>query len=322
VQLLERHFAHLIDYDFTATMEEALDAVARGEGEAEKWLDSFYFGNGQAGLRELVSDERLAQIDMAEVNAVHLGTDLQGNELIARVWPNGARIERGDEKAPIPADLAPDELTREKAEELLARGSSDQSLGVHPETGREIVVKSGRWGPYVSEALPEGESGKPRTASIPSSIGVDTITLDQAAQLLSLPRVVGAADGVDVTATIGRYGPYIQKGEETRSLESEPQVFSITLDEALALLAQPKTRGRRAAAAPLKELGDDPVSGKPVVVKNGRFGPYVTDGETNASLRSGDSVEAIGIERAAELLADRRERGPAKKTARKRAARK
>jgi DNA topoisomerase-1 len=323
IQLLEQHFGRLVDYDFTARMEDDLDRIAAGEQERTDWLQRFYYGdgaargeNGDPGLKELVSG--FGDIDARAVNSIPLGD----SGIVLRVGRYGPFLERGDERASVPPDIAPDELTREKAEELLALGSTDQSLGTHPETGRDIVVKSGRWGPYVSEVLPEGEEGKPRTASIPPSIGVENVTLEQAVQLLSLPRVVGESDGVDVTATIGRYGPYIQKGEETRSLESEPQVFSITLEDALALLAQPKTRGRKAAAPPLKELGDDPVSGKPVVVKSGRFGPYVTDGETNASLRTGDSVETIGIERAAELLADRRERGPVKKPTRKRATRK
>jgi DNA topoisomerase I len=314
IQLLEQHFGRLVDYDFTARMEDDLDRIAAGEQERTDWLQRFYYGdaggaegNGSPGLKELVSD--FGDIDARAVNSIPLGA----SGIILRVGRYGPFLERGDERASVPPDIAPDELTQEKAEELLARGSSDLSLGAHPETGLEVVVKQGRWGPYVSESLPEGEERKPRTASIPPSIGVDNVTLEQAVQLLSLPRVIGQSEGIDVTATIGRYGPFVQKGEETRSLESEQQVFSITLDEALAVLAQPKTRGRRAAAPPLKELGADPVSGKPVVVKNGRFGAYVTDGETNASLRSSDSVETVTIERAAELLADRRERGPAKK---------
>ena len=177
------------------------------------------------------------------------------------------------------------------------------------------MLRAGRYGPYVSEVLPEGSDGaKPRTASLPAALQARQPTLEEALRLLSLPRVVGVAeDGEEITAQIGRYGPYIAKGKETRSLETDEQTFTVTLEEALALLAQPKQRGRRAAAEPLRELGKDPVTGKDVLVKAGRFGPYVTDGETNASLRKGDEVESIAIERASELLADRRARGPAPK---------
>jgi DNA topoisomerase-1 len=198
----------------------------------------------------------------------------------------------------------------------LAQPSGDRPLGVDPETGREIVVRTGRYGPYVTEVIAEDSKEKPRTASLFKSMSPDTITLEQAVQLLSLPRIVGVEDGEEVTARNGRYGPYVQKGKESRSLESEEQIFTVTLDEALALLAQPRQRrGQRQASTPLKEIGADPVSGKPIVVKSGRFGPYVTDGETNASLRSSDDPEAITLDRAIELLADRRARGPAKKRA-------
>jgi DNA topoisomerase-1 len=211
-------------------------------------------------------------------------------------------------------DIAPDQLTVEKAEEILSQSQQQRELGVDPETGHTVVVKSGRYGPYVTEELENGE--KPRTASLFKSMSAETLTLDDALLLLSLPRTLGVdpADGEEVVAANGRYGPYIKKGSDTRSLETEQQLLTVTLEEALALLARPKQRGRRAAAAPpLRELGADPASGKPMVLKNGRFGPYVTDGEVNASLRSGDTVETLTPERAAELLAARREAGPPKK---------
>ena len=323
VQLLERYFAHLIDYDFTATMEEALDAVARGEGEAEKWLDSFYFGNGASstnpmGLRELVSDERLAQIDMAEVNAVHIGFDAQGVELIARVWPNGARIERGDEKAPIPAELAPDELTPEKAEELLAKGGGGpRELGDDPETGLPVLVLNGRFGPFVQLGeQPEGSKEKPKRASLFASMEPDTVTLDEALQLLALPRVVGVdADGEEVTAQNGRYGPYIKKGTDSRSLGAEHELFTVTLEQAQAIFAQPKQGRGRVAKPPIADLGPHPETGAPVRVLDGRFGPYITDGTTNATVPRGMQPEAVTMAEAVELLAERAARGPAKKKA-------
>ena len=323
VQLLERYFAHLIDYDFTATMEEALDAVARGEGEAEKWLDSFYFGNGASstnpmGLRELVSDERLAQIDMAEVNAVHIGFDAQGVELIARVWPNGARIERGDEKAPIPAELAPDELTPEKAEELLAKGGGGpRELGDDPETGLPVLVLNGRFGPFVQLGeQPEGSKEKPKRASLFASMEPDTVTLDEALQLLALPRVVGVdADGEEVTAQNGRYGPYIKKGTDSRSLGAEHELFTVTLEQAQAIFAQPKQGRGRVAKPPIADLGLHPETGAPVRVLDGRFGPYITDGTTNATVPRGMQPEAVTMAEAVELLAERAARGPAKKKA-------
>ncbi|MFN8027615.1 MAG: type I DNA topoisomerase [Acidimicrobiia bacterium] len=318
VQLLERYFSHLIDYTFTATMEEALDAVARGEGEAEKWLDSFYFGNGTVGLRELVSDERLAQIDMAEVNSVHVGVDAQGNELIVRVWPNGARIERGDEKAPIPVDLAPDELTPEKAEELLAKGGGGpRELGTDPETGLTVLVLSGRFGPFVQLGeQAEGSKEKPKRASLFASMEPDTVTLDEALQLLALPRVVGTdTDGEEITAQNGRYGPYIKKGTDSRSLGAESELFTVTLEQAQAIFAQPKQRRGRVAKPPIAELGLHPDSGAPVRVLDGRFGPYITDGTTNATVPRGIQPDAVTLNEAVELLAERAARGPAKKKA-------
>ena len=308
VGLLEQHFGKLVDYDFTARMEDALDRIAAGDEERVGWLRSFYYGDGDEGLKGLVED--LGVIDAREVSSVAIG-----DGIVLRVGRYGAYLERDGNRANVPDDLVPDELTVEKAEELLAQPSGDRSLGTDPETGREVVVRSGRYGPFVSEVEEEGSGDKPRTASLFASMSPETVSLEDALRLLSLPRVVGTApDGEEVLARTGRYGPYIQKEKETRSLESEEQVFEVTLDEALALLAQPKARGGRGAAKPpLRELGADPATKKPVVVKEGRFGPYVTDGETNASLRAGDSVESVSIERASELLAERRSKGPAKK---------
>jgi DNA topoisomerase I len=313
VNLLEQHFPRLVDYEFTARMEDDLDEIAAGEEKRDSWLRRFYFGeDGDAGLKELV-EGRLAEIDAREINTV----ELPGSEIVVRVGRYGPYLERGDQRQTLPPEIAPDELTPERAEELLAQGRQEHELGVDPESGRTIAVRAGRYGPYVTEVL-EGDE-KPRTASLFKTMSPETLTLEEALRLLSLPRSLGESDGEDVQAANGRYGPYVRKGKESRSLDSEEQLFTITLEEALAKLAEPRRRGRAAAAPPLKELGDDPVSGKPIVLKEGRFGPYVTDGETNASLRAGDSVEEITPERAAELLQARRERGPVKKrTTRKR----
>jgi DNA topoisomerase-1 len=307
VNLLEKHFPRLVDYEFTARLEDDLDEIASGEEKRDEWLRRFYFGaDGDAGLKELV-EGRLAEIDAREINTV----ELPGTDIVVRVGRYGPYLERGTDRQTLPPDIAPDELKPERAEELLAQGQHDQELGVDPESGRTIVVKAGRYGPYVSEVVDGDE--KPRTASLFSSMSPETVTLDEALRLLTLPRTLGESDGEEVVAANGRYGPYVKKGKESRSLDTEDQLFTITLEEALAKLAEPRQRGRRAAAPPLKELGDDPVSGKPVVLKEGRFGPYVTDGETNASLRVGDTVDTITPERAYTLIQERRERGPAKK---------
>jgi DNA topoisomerase-1 len=218
-------------------------------------------------------------------------------------------VEKGETRASVPEDLAPDELTAERAEELLARTTEERSLGGDP----EIVVRAGRYGPYVSQVVPEGSTEKPKTASLPPNASPAEVTLEQALELLSFPKTLGEDEGVPVTVHRGRYGPYVQKGKETRSLEGEEQAFTVTLEQALAVLAQPKARGRRQAAAPLRELGTDPTSQKAITVKAGRFGPYVTDGETNASLRKGEDPESITLDRALELLAERRAKGPAKR---------
>ncbi|MFJ4635850.1 type I DNA topoisomerase [Streptomyces hygroscopicus] len=344
VNLLEKHFGRLVDYDFTAKMEDDLDRIARGEAEAVPWLKRFYFGEGAqggaaeagngdgdhlGGLKELVTD--LGAIDAREISSFPVG-----DGIVLRVGRYGPYVERPAEveggtgrRADVPDDLPPDELTVAYAEELLAKPSGEFELGPDPETGRMIVAKDGRYGPYVTEVLPEDtpKSGKnaikPRTASLLKSMSLDTVTLEDALKLMSLPRVVGVdSEGVEITAQNGRYGPYLKKGTDSRSLETEEQIFTITLEEALAIYAQPKQRGRAAAKPPLKELGTDPVSERPVVVKDGRFGPYVTDGETNATLRRDDDVETITPERGYELLAEKRAKGPAKKTAKKAAAKK
>jgi DNA topoisomerase-1 len=307
VNLLEQHFPRLVDYEFTARMEDDLDDIAAGEEARTEWLRRFYYGSdGDAGLKELV-EQHLGDIDAREINTL----PISGSDIVVRVGRYGPYLERDGQRQTLPPDLAPDELTAARAEELLAQGRQERDLGVDPETGNRVVLRSGRYGPYVTEAL-EGDE-KPRTASLFKSMSPETVTLDEALRLLTLPRTLGEVDGEPVVAANGRYGPYVKQGKETRSLDSEEQLFTATLDEALALLAAPKTRRRRAAAPPLKELGDDPVSGKPIVVKDGRFGPYVTDGETNASLRAADSVDTVTAERARELLAERRERGPAKR---------
>jgi DNA topoisomerase-1 len=334
VNLLEQHFAQLVDYDFTASLEDELDEIANGNLRRVDWLTEFYFGGegrvaggiaASGGLKQVIG-QRLEEIDARGVNSIPLrATAGNGEQVIARVGRYGPYLQAGGEDGPrvsIPEDLAPDELTTEKVAELLAAPSSDRELGTDPDSGLPVVVKAGRYGPYVTTVVPEGSKDSPRTASLFSSMSPETVTLEDALKLLTLPRTVGAGpDGEEIQALNGRYGPYLKKGTDSRSLPSEDALFTTTLDEALAIFAQPKQHGRRAAAAPLKELGADPVTQGQVSVREGRFGPYVTDGETNASLRKGDDVESITLERAAELLADRRARGPAtKKKATKKAA--
>jgi DNA topoisomerase-1 len=316
VSLLEQHFGQLVDYDFTARLEDDLDRIAAGDQERVDWLRRFYYGDESdgRGLKELVSD--LDVIDAREISSIEIGSGI-----VLRVGRYGPYLQRGEQRVNVPADVIPDELTVERAEALLAQPSDERPLGSDPARGHEIVARTGRYGPYVTEVLEQGEKDKPRTASLFKSMSLDTITLEDALALLSLPRVVGVdpADGEEIVARNGRYGPFVQKGKESRSLDTEEQLLSITLEEALALLARPKARrGRGQAKPPLRELGSDPATGKPIVIKEGRFGPYATDGETNASLRQGDSPESVTLERAVELLADRRSRGPAPKRSRRR----
>nr|WP_279586355.1 type I DNA topoisomerase [Cumulibacter soli] len=333
VGLMEKHFTRLIDYQFTAEVEEDLDRIAEGARSRVDWLTRFYFGGDGGntagigaigGLKKLVADN-LGEIDARGINSIPVGEDV-----VVRVGRYGPYLQKGgpdsEQRASLPDNLAPDELTPEKIEELLSAPSGDRELGTDPESGFPVVAKSGRYGPYVSTVPPEDSKTPARTASLFKSMSLEEITIDDALRLLQLPRSVGAdAEGNEILALNGRYGPYIKKGTDTRSIESEEQLLTLTLEEALAILAQPKQRGRAAAKPPLKELGEDPASGKKMIVKDGRFGPYVTDGEYNASLRKDDSVEELTDERAAELLADRRARGPAKKakkTTKKAAAKK
>jgi DNA topoisomerase I len=311
VRLLERHFTRLVDYNFTAGMEDVLDDVAAGRRNSTDELAEFYFGSGNLqGLKAMVSE--LGEIDARELSTFDLG-----DGIALRVGRYGPYVETADEqRANVPDDLPPDELTLDKARELLANpAGAERVLGTDAETGRTVVAKSGRYGPYVTELLEEDAGTKPRTSSLFATMSVDTVTLDEALRLLTLPRLLGTDPdtGQPIEAANGRYGPYIRRDKDSRSLESEDQLFTVTLDEAVALLRQPKTRGRGTASAPLRELGADPDTAKPVVVKNGRFGPYVTDGEVNATLRRGDDVETLSLQRAAELLAEKRAKGPTPK---------
>jgi DNA topoisomerase-1 len=323
VGLLEQHFGRLVDYGFTASMEDDLDAIANGSAQSGEWLARFYFGDETSteadphGLKQLV-DDRLGEIDAREVNSLPIGSAEDGELVVARVGRYGPYVQKGDLRASIPDDMPPDELTVERAMSLLNKTSDERLLGQDPTSGEPILVRSGRYGPYVTTQPLDG--GEIKTASLFKDMSVEEVSLEDALRLLALPRTLGVdpANGEEITAQNGRYGPYVKRGAESRSLESEPALFTVTLADALGLLAQPKTRGRRAAAAPVRELGADPSSGKPMVVREGRFGPYVTDGETNASLRKGDGIETLTVDRAAELLAERRARGPA--TPRKRAA--
>jgi DNA topoisomerase I len=316
IRLLEEHFSRLVSYEFTASMEGILDEIAKGRRDRNTELAEFYFGGGDVeGLKALVSE-------LGEIDARELATFPVADGIDLRVGRYGPYIETPDgTRANVPDDLPPDELTEDKAKELLANPAGEETvLGTDPGSGLTIVAKNGRYGPYVTELLPEDapKSQKARTGSLFKSMSLDTITLEDALTLLTLPRVVGAdpVSGEEITAQNGRYGPYLRKGTDSRSIDSEEQLLTITLEQALAVYAQPKRRGR-ATADPGKELGKDPVSGNPVQVKSGRFGTYVTDGEYNATLRQGDDEATLTIERAAELLEERRAKGPAKKAAKK-----
>ena len=359
IGLLEQHFSRLVDYGFTAALEDELDSIAAGSQQRTDWLTGFYFGAElgspqsvarSGGLKKLVGIN-LEAIDAREINSIRLFDDAEGREVHVRVGRYGPYLERivqdASQRANLPEDLPPDELTAKIAEQLFATPVEGRSLGTDPVSGHEIVAKEGRYGPYVTEVLPESVSAdatadakgatkgavkgakkpvrpKPRTGSLFKSMSLAEITLADALRLLSLPRVVGAdpESGEEITAQNGRYGPYLKRGTDSRSLADEEQLFTVTLEEALRIYAEPKRRGRQAAAKPpLRELGTDPASGKQMVVKDGRFGPYVTDGEgVNASLRTGDAVETLTDERAAELLADKRAKGPAPKKPTRRTA--
>jgi DNA topoisomerase-1 len=332
IGLLERHFPRLVDYDFTAGMENELDEVAAGHESREEFLRKFYFGGedregtvaASGGLRHMVEEE-LAKIDAREVNSIPLYTDDQGRHVVARVGKYGPYLERTgpgtDDATPgkrpsIPESMAPDELTPEKGQELFELAENEGELGTHPETGEPVFAKTGRYGPYVT-------SGE-KSSSLLTGQKLSELTLDDAVKLLTLPRLVGTdAGGEEIRTGLGPHGPYVKKGREFRSLDREEQLFTLTLEEAEKLLAQPKSRGRQQRSQTLlKELGPDPVTGKEVTLKDGRFGPYVTDGETNASIRKTDSIEDLTIDRAAELLAERREKVasgavPVKKAAKK-----
>ncbi len=356
-RLMEVHFPRLVDYDFTARMEEDLDQIAAGQADRVAWLARFYDGDGDAeGLRQMVED--LGEIDAKGISTIEIGDGVvvrvgRYGPYVEEVAPQGVDPSTGEvaegaslpdgeadkpRRANVPEDIAPDEMTPQKGRELLAQSAEDgRELGTNPESGRVVVAKAGRYGPYVTEVLTDEEAElkgkakvKPRTASLFADMDIATIELPTALRLLSLPRVVGTVtetvtgdDGstseqqVEITAQNGRYGPYLKKGTDSRSLTSEQQLFDITLAEAEAIYAQPKQRGRAAAKPPLREFAEDPASGKKVVVKEGRFGPYVTDGETNATLRRDDEPETITQERAFELLAEKRAKGP---TTRKKSA--
>ncbi|GAA2120189.1 type I DNA topoisomerase [Kocuria atrinae] len=345
VRLLEDHFTDYVDYDFTAELEDDLDRIARGEEDRVKWLTGFYFGDGQTehGLKPIVED--LGEIDARAVNTIPI-TD----EIMLRVGKFGPYLEVGGTvdpetgeisdpvRANVPLDLAPDELDAAKAQELMEIGKADgRELGTNPETGRMIVAKDGRYGPYVTEIVPEPtqeeldaipteyykngkpkpkkiEKPKPRTASLFSSMKLQDVTLDDALKLLSLPRELGEdTDGETITVQNGRYGPYLKKGSDSRSIGSEEQIFTITLDEAKTIYSQPKQRGRQAAKPPLADLGADPITEKHMVIKDGRFGPYITDGETNVTVPRAESIEQMTNARASQLLAEKRAKGPAPK---------
>jgi DNA topoisomerase I len=312
VGLLEQYFSRLVDYGFTASMEDDLDEIAKGSAETVPWLTKFYFGNGLTGLKGMVS-EQLGDIDAREINSIPIDDDT-----MVRVGRYGPYVQRGEERASVPEDLPPDELTVARADELLSAGSSDRVIGTDPDSGLEVIARAGRFGPYVQLGEADEASGRPRTASLLPGMDLESLSLEDSLRLLTLPRVVGIdpADDAEIVAQNGRYGPYLKKGTDSRSLAEAEQLFSITLADAVELFAQPKARRGRGSVEPLKELGDDPATGKPMVLREGRFGPYVTDGETNASLRKQDTVEGLTVERAAELLADRRAAGPPVKKAR------
>ena len=327
VNLLETHFADLVDYQFTAAMEDQLDEIAEGRQDLEPWLQRFYYGDPSAstdfarvGLHQMTHET--PDFDFVAINSLPLGLAPDGQPVSVRSGRYGPYLTHGEDRVSIPEATEPDSLTVERALELLSAPSNDRTLGVDEATGLPILLKAGRFGPYVQIGEMTDPKNKPKTASLFSSMSPETMTLEDARRLLALPREVGRhpEDGEPILAQNGRYGPYLTWGKETRSLASEDEIFTVDLAGALALLAQPKARGRRAAAGPLRELGEDPVTKRMIVVRTGRFGLYVTDGESNATLRLGDTPETITLDRAGELLAERRNaepstrRAPAKKT--------
>ena len=322
VNLLATHFPDLVDYAFTARMEDDLDRIANGEQQRIPWLTEFYFGNGDSGgsdskqavgLKTLVS-EHLDEIDPRKINEVLLGADENGEPVAVRVGRYGPYVRRGEDRTSIPDDILPDELTVEKALAYLSV-PDEKVLGADPDTGEQITLRNGRFGPYVQ--LGEGE--KPKRSSLFATMTPETVTLEEAVRLLSLPRLVGTnEDGEEVRVANGRYGPYVQAGKETRSLESEEQLFTVTLEECQALLSQPKTRGGQSRQAKtLREIGPHPETGDPILLKDGRYGPYVTDGKDNASLRKSDTPTDITIDRALELIKLRRESKAQKRSTQK-----
>ena len=343
VNLLERHFGTIVDYQFTAGVEEDLDKIAQKLLAKDEWLHEFYFGNkDDLGLKRLI-EMNIAGIDAAEINSFTLGADPATGEVVS-VKPGkyGPYVKRGDDNASVPDSLTPDELTLEMALRLLAMPKSDEPIGELD--GLPVFAKNGRFGPYVQwgtmEQPPLGME-KPKMVSLFKTMVLDRITMHDAEQLLTLPRTLGVdpSDGETITAQNGKFGPYLQKVKDYRTIDNEERLLTITLDEALAIYALPKVfrRGRAASpnSGPLREFGTDPVSGRPVVAKDGKFGIYITDGEVNASLGKGDRLEDMLAERAYELLVLRREamiekgqvpgaknsrRGPAKKATAKKAA--
>jgi DNA topoisomerase-1 len=298
-------------------MESQLDEIAEGRQDLEPWLQRFYFGDPSAtselarlGLEHMTHVQH--EFDFAAINSIILGTAPDGLPVSVRSGRYGPYLIHGDDRASIPEATEPDSLTVEHALELLAAPSNDRELGLDEASSETIYLKAGRYGPYVQIGELTDPKNKPHTASLFSTMSPETLTLEDARKLLSLPREVGRhpEDQQPIMAQNGRYGPYLTWGKETRSLEDEDHIFKVTLEEALALYAQPKTRGRRAAAGPLRELGEDPVTKKNIVVRNGRFGLYVSDGEVNATLRLGDLPETISLDRACELLAERRNAEP------------
>jgi len=319
VRLLTQHFSSIIDDKFTALVEEDLDEIARGERDRATWLRDFYFGNGKElpGIFP-VTEAAKDSIDAREINGFIVGRHPETGEMIeVRPGKFGPYVRCGERTAGVPEDLTPEDLTMPKALELLDAPSNDEPIGTFNDL--PVYVKSGRYGPYLQlgDRSDDESAPAPKTASLFPDMKPADVTLEVAERLLSLPRVIGAdpSDGVEITAQSGRYGPYITKGKDSRSLATHDEIFTISLDQALALLAEPRKFGRRGAPKPpLREFGSDPISGRPVVAKDGKFGTYVTDGETNASLTRGDRLEHMSPERAFELLAARRANPPQPKT--------